>query len=62
MHLNLHIFLFSFVRGGLFSVYFNIIMQQHCQLSHRYLIATSTVKFYKKHMEFIFKIENYTVI
>jgi len=57
MHLNPHI-LFSFVRGRLFSMYFNIIMQQHCQLSQRYLITISMVKFYKKHMEFIFKITN----
>jgi len=28
-------------------MYFNIIKQQHCQLSHRYLIAISMVKFYK---------------
>jgi hypothetical protein len=41
-------------------MYFNIIMQQHCNLSHRCLIAISMVKFYKKHMEFIFKIKYYT--
>ena len=42
-------------------MHFNIIMQQRCQLSHRYLIAISMVKFLEKKMEFIFKITNYTV-
>jgi hypothetical protein len=46
------------LRGRLFKMYLNVIMQQHCQLSHVYFIAFSTAKLYK-HMAFILKIKNF---